>query len=191
MLGLLKYTSEDTYMQNPNFIFINASSNMITFSELIDELLSNINYNRGVLYGFSNKNPNLLFKKLTELASFTGSRHHVALQLHFPDAKKIKDIDSYGTENISVVIDKSRRKFAVPKKNIVRKAIDFLGENVQIQDAYMYEGKEGLRIIRQDGRMEILPGSIHLWCKVDQNVKNYLDWLMQNIYCPTTTGSST
>ena len=64
---------------------------MLTFSELIDELISNINYNRGVLYGFSNKNPNLLFKKLTELASFTGSRHHVALQLHFPDPKKIKD----------------------------------------------------------------------------------------------------
>lgn len=164
---------------------------MITFSELIDELISNINYNRGVLYGFSNKNPNLLFKKLTELATFTGSRHHLALQLHFPDPKKIKDIDSYGTENISVVIDKSRRKFAVPKKNIVRKAIEFLGENVQIQDAYMYEGKEGLRIVRQDGRMEILPGSIHLWCKVDQNVKNYLDWLMQNIYSHTTAGIST
>jgi hypothetical protein len=169
-------------MQNPNFIIINSSSNMITFSELIDELISNINYNRCVLHGFSNKNPNLLFKKLTELATFTGSRHHVALQLHFPDPKKIKDIDSYGTENISVIIDNSRRKFAVPKKNIARKAIDFLGENVQIQDAYMYEGKEGLRIVRQDGRIEVLPGSIHLWCKVDQNVKNYLDWLMQNIY---------
>jgi hypothetical protein len=55
----------------------------------------------------------------------------------------------------------------------------------------MYEGKEGLRIIRQNGRIEILPGSIHLWCKIDQNVKNYLDWLMQNIYDPNTGGIST
>jgi hydrogenase maturation factor HypF (carbamoyltransferase family) len=164
---------------------------MITFSELIDELISNINCNRGVLYGFSNKNSNLLYKKITELASFTGSRHHVALHLHFPDPKKINDIESYGTENISVVIDKSRRKFAVPKENIKGKAIDIWGDNVQIQDAYMYEGKEGLRIIRQDGRMEILPGSIHLWCKVDQNVKNFLDWLMQNIYSPNIAGFST
>ena len=34
---------------------------MITFSELIDELKSNINYNRDVLYAIS-KNPNLLYK---------------------------------------------------------------------------------------------------------------------------------
>jgi len=157
---------------------------MITFSELIDELKSNVDYNRDLLYGISEKNPNLLYKKLIELASFTGSRHHVTLQLHFPDPKKIKDIDSYGTENISVVIEKFRKKFTIHKENIVRKAIDFLGDNVQIQDVYMYEGKEGLRIIRQNGRIEILPGSIHLWCKLDQNVKNYVDWLMQNIYNP-------
>ena len=155
---------------------------MITFSELIDELISNINNNRDALYAFSKKNPNLLYKKLTELASFTGSRHYVALQLHFPDPKKIYDIDSFGTENISVVIEKTRRKFCLPKENIERKAIDFLGNNIQIQDAYIYEGKEGLRIISQNGRIEILPGSIHLWCKVDQNVKNYLDWLMTNVY---------
>jgi hypothetical protein len=164
---------------------------MIMFSELIDELISNIKYNRVILYAFSKNNPNLLYKKLIELASFTGSRHHVTLQLHFPDPKKIKDIDSYGTENISVVIEKFRKKFTIPKENIVRKAIDFLGDNVQIQDAYMYEGKEGLRIIRQNGRIEILPGSIHLWCKVDQNLKNYLDWLMQNMYNPNTGGIST
>jgi hypothetical protein len=164
---------------------------MIMFSELIDELISNIKYNRDILYAFSKNNPNLLYKKLIELGSFTGSRHHVTLQLHFPDPKKIKDIDSYGTENISVVIEKFRKKFTIPKENIVRKAIEFLGDNVQIQDAYMYEGKEGLRIIRQNGRIEILPGSIHLWCKIDQNLKNYLDWLMQNMYNPNTGGIST
>jgi hypothetical protein len=178
-------------MQSPNFIIINASSNTVTFSELIDELKSNVNYNRDLLHSVSKKNPNLLYNKLTELASFTGSRHFLVLQLHFPDPKKIKDIDSYGNENISVVIDKFRRKFTVPRENIRRKAIDLLGENIQIQDAYMYEGKEGLRIIRQNGRIEILPGSIHLWCKVDQNVKNYVDWLMQNIYSLNTGGNST
>ncbi|MFZ0895152.1 MAG: hypothetical protein WAZ77_11685 [Candidatus Nitrosopolaris sp.] len=174
----------------PNFVIVSASGNMITFSELIDELKSNINYNRDVLYAIS-KNPNLLYKKITELASFTGSRHQVALQLHFPDPNKIKDIDSYGAENISVVIDKFRRKFAVPRENIRRKAIESLGNEIQTQDAYMYEGKEGLRIIKEKGRIEILPGSIHLWCKVDQNVKNYVDWLMQNVYSPNTGGIST
>jgi len=157
---------------------------------LIDELLSNINYNRDVLYAIS-KNPNHLYKKITELASFTGSRHQIVLQLHFPDPNKIKDIDSYGSENVSVVIDKFRRKFAIPRENIRRKAIECLWNSVQTQDAYMYEGKEGLRIIKENGRIEILPGSIHLWCKVDQSVKNYVDWLMQNIYSHDTGGNST
>ena len=169
---------------------MDTSDNMITFSELIDEFRSNVDYNRDVFVALS-KNPNLLYKKLTELASFTGSRHHVTLQLHFPDPRKITDIDSYGTENISVVVDKFRKKFSVPKENITRKAIDFLGTEIQIQDAYMYEGKEGLRVITENGRTEILPGSVHLWCKVDKKVKNYVDWLTQIVYGPKSNEVST
>jgi hypothetical protein len=169
---------------------VDTSDNMITFSELIDEFRSNVDYNRDVFFALL-KNPNILYKKLTELASFTGSRHHVTLQLHFPDPRKITDIDSYGTENISVVVDKFRKKFSVPKENIKRKAIDFLGTDIQIQDAYMYEGKEGLRVITENGRIEILPGSVHLWCKVDKNVKNYVNWLMQIVCSPKSNGVST
>lgn len=175
---------------NRNSTITDPSDNMITFSELIEELRSNVEYNRDVFIALS-KNPNLLYKKLTELTSFTGSRHQVTLQLHFPDPKKITDIDSYGRENISIVIDKFRKKFSVPKEDIKRKAIDFLGTNIQIQDAYMYEGKEGLRVIRENGRTEILPGSIHLWCRIDKSVKNYVDWLMQIVYSPKTNGIST
>jgi hypothetical protein len=156
---------------------------MITFSELIEELRSNVEYNRDVFIALS-KNPNLLFKKLTELVSFTGSRHQVTLQVHFPDSKKITEIDSYGTENISVVIDKFQKKFSVPKEDIKRKAVDFLGTDIQIQDAYMYEGKEGLRVIMENGRIEILPGSVHLWCKLDKSVESFVDWLMEFAYTP-------
>jgi hypothetical protein len=62
-------------------------------------------------------------------------------------------------------------------------AIKVLDNNVQAHDAYMYEGKEGVKIIVENGRIEVLPGSIHLWCKVDdEKLKNYVDWLMQNVY---------
>ena len=37
----------------------------------------------------------------------------------------------------------------------------------------MYEGKEGLKIIMDYGRIEILPGSVHLWCNIDENVKRF------------------
>ena len=156
---------------------------MILFSVLIEELRSNISINRDNLHRILRRSPNLAYQKLNELALFTGSRYNLNLQLHFPDPKKISDIDSYGTENIGIVVDKFRRSFSIPREEIKRMAIEFIGDNVQANDAYMYEGKEGVKVLLENGRMEILPGSIHLWCKVDNTkIINYVDWLSQNVY---------
>jgi hypothetical protein len=46
----------------------------------------------------------------------------------------------------------------------------------------MYEGKEGLKILIGEGRIEILPGSMHLWCRIDENLKKFCDWLMQEVF---------
>src|ERR671935_259712 len=140
---------------------------MILFSALIDELKSNIYNNRNTLKVILRKSPNSVYQQLNKLALFTGSRHNLTLQLHFPDSKKISDIDSYGTENIGIVVDKFRRTFPIPREEIKRMATEVIGNNVQAHDAYMYEGKEGVKVLLENGRMEILPGSIHLWCKVD------------------------
>ncbi len=156
---------------------------MVAFSTIYGELISNIRENRDIFISISSKsNLNLLYQKLTELASFTGSRHNVILQLHFPDPKKLKDIDSYGSENISVVTDKSIKKFRISTQVLRTNASRFLGSNIRVQDAYAYEGKEGLRVVSEKGRIEILPGSIHLWCKIDHNEIAFLDWLMENQY---------
>jgi hypothetical protein len=156
---------------------------MVLFSDLIKELRSNILANSKNLQRILNRSPNTAYQKINELASFIGSRYNLSLQLHFPNSKKISDIDAYGTENIGIVIDKFRRTFPIPREEIKQMAIKVLGNNVQAHDAYMYEGKEGVKIIVENGRIEVLPGSIHLWCKVDdEKLKNYVDWLMQNVY---------
>ena len=49
----------------------------------------------------------------------------------------------------------------------------------------MYEGKEGVRVVLPEGRLEILPGSVHFWCKIDSKVREYGDWLMDNLYSNT------
>jgi hypothetical protein len=104
----------------------------------------------------------------------------VILNLHFPDRKKIYDVENYGTENLGLVVDKFRKRFPIPREIIKQKAIEFLG-NVTPQDAYMYEGKEGLKILMDKGRIEILPGSVHLWCTIDENLKKFCDWLMNEV----------
>jgi hypothetical protein len=155
---------------------------MVLFSTLMDELRENIDYNKNILQLILNKDPNKAYQKINEISLFTGSRYNVNLQLHFPDSKKISYIESYGEENIGIVIDKLRKTFPIPRQSIKMKAIEIMGNNVQSQDAYMYEGKEGVKIIFEKGRIEILPGSCHFWCKIDERIRSYGDWLMKNVY---------
>jgi hypothetical protein len=153
------------------------------FSALVEELRSNMYNNRNALYMILKKSPTVAYQKINDLAGFTGSRYNLNLQLHFPDSKKIHDIDSYGTENLGIVVDKFRRTFPIPREDIKRKAIEVIGINIQAQDAYMYEGKEGIKLVLENGRIEILPGSIHLWCNVEEKkIQSYCDWLLQNVY---------
>ena len=81
---------------------------MVLFSDLFEELRRNIVANSKNLQRILNRSPNVAYQKINELAIFVGSRYNLSLQLHFPDSKKISDIDSYGTENIGIVVDKFR-----------------------------------------------------------------------------------
>ena len=153
----------------------------MSFSNLYSDLLFNIKFHDKQIKESLKKNPNLAYQLLNQLSEFTGSRYHVNLNLHFPDSKKIYDVEDYGTENLSMVVDKFRKTFPIPRDSIKQKAVEFLGD-VNPQDAYMYEGKEGLKILTPEGRIELLPGSIHLWCKVDENLKQFCDWIMQEVF---------
>lgn len=157
---------------------------MAAFSSLIDDLRCNIESNRYALAAALKRSPNIAYQKVNELALFVGSRHGVDLQLHFPVAGKISDVGSYGMENIGIVVDKFRKTFPVPREAVKQKAVEFLGSDAQPQDAYMYEGKEGVKVIMPGGRIEVLPGSVHFWCRIDKRVRLYADWLMENVYFP-------
>jgi hypothetical protein len=45
----------------------------------------------------------------------------------------------------------------------------------------MYEGKEGVRVILKNGRIEILPGSVHIWCLIDTYIESYINWLLAEV----------
>jgi hypothetical protein len=70
---------------------------------------------------------------------------------------------------------------------VKEKAIELLGSEARPEDAYMYEGKEGVKIVTPEGRIEVLPGSIHFWCKIDEKVSSFADWLVENVYFPDKT----
>ena len=154
----------------------------ITFSTLLQDLRSNIDYNRQVLESSLRTNPGVAYQKVNEITRFVGSRYHLNLQIHFPDHRRLSVIDSYGTENLGIVFDKHRKRFPIQREAVKKKALDLFAAS-RAEDAYMYEGKEGVRVTFAEGRLEILPGSIHLWCNVEnEGVKDYVDWLFENVY---------
>jgi hypothetical protein len=154
---------------------------MKRFSDIHSDLLYNLRYHKNELARDIEKNPNTAFQHINQISTFVGSKFKISLQLHFPNSSKILDVNSYGTENIGIVVDKFKKTFPIPRDLIKQAAKEMLGE-VTTQDAYMYEGKEGLKIIMKQGRIEILPGSVHLWCKVNQEISRFMDWLMDAIY---------
>jgi hypothetical protein len=157
---------------------------LVAFSALIDDLRFNVESNRDALAAALKRSPNLAYQKVNELALFVGSRYNVNLQLHFPAVGKISDISSYGTENVGIVVDKFRKTFPIPRETVKQKAVELVGSDARPQDAYMYEGKEGVKVVMPEGRIEVLPGSVHFWCRIDERVRAYADWLAENVYFP-------
>lgn len=157
---------------------------MDEFTSLITDLANNISSNMEFFRSSSITKPNLAYGKLNELSHFVGSRYNVNLEIHFPSSNKIYNTDDYGKENLSIVIDKFRKVFPIPREQIKKEAAN-LFNNAVITDGYMYEGKEGVKIVFDDkvrSRIEILPGSVHLWVRIDKDVEKFCNWLMLNVY---------
>ena len=157
---------------------------MDEFTSLVADLENNINNNMVFFKSMSIKKPTVAYNKLNELSNFVGNRYNLKLEIHFPNPNKIYETGDYGKENISIVIDKFRKVFPVPREQIKQEAAN-LFKNAKVIDAYMYEGKEGVKIVFDDkikSRIEILPGSLHLWIRIDERVEKFCNWLMRNVY---------
>ena len=150
------------------------------FSKIMEDLQFNFNTNRIFFEKYKKKNPSLVYSKINEIAHFVGSRYGIDLRIHFPDPAKIYLFDSYGKENIGIVVDRFKKNFSLPREIIKSKAIETI-QDANASDAYMYEGKEGVRILFKQGRIELLPGSIHIWSIVDDEIENYVNWIFNNV----------
>ncbi|MDE1766952.1 MAG: hypothetical protein KGI27_11895 [Thaumarchaeota archaeon] len=146
-------------------------------ADLRKELVSNMPQIRILL----KKNPAMAFTTINEIASKIGVKNGITLSLNFPQRGKIEDFESYGTENIGMVFQRNSRNFPIDRNLIKSKASEIL-DRPQVHDAYMYEGKEGVRVVLENMRLDILPASLHVWGKFDDKVKEFCNWLLINCY---------
>lgn len=156
--------------------FFDMSFTTIT-KDLQKELKSNLPQIRFLL----KKSEGIAYSKTTEIGFAVGKKYNIKLIVNFPHRGKINDFDSYGTQDLSIIVDQSKTNFPIKRQIIKEKAKEIFGD-VKVEDAYMYEGKEGVKVFLEKGRIDILPHSLHIWCKFSEKVTAYCDWLLDKVY---------
>jgi hypothetical protein len=153
----------------------------MSFSLISSKLQKELKSNNPQIRFLLKNSPAIAFTTINEIATNIGKKYNIKISINFPEKGKIEDFESYGTENIGFVFQRNSKTFSISRELIKSKASEMLG-NAQIQDAYMYEGKEGVRVIDDTFRLDILPSSLHVWGKINEGIKNFGDWLLENCY---------
>src|SRR5690348_17989749 len=68
------------------------------------------------------KSPALAFTTINEISTKVGKKYNLLLSINFPERGKIEDFESYGTENIGMIIDRFRKTFPIQRELIKSKA---------------------------------------------------------------------
>ena len=153
----------------------------MSFSAVTKELQGQLKSNLPQIMILLQKNPAMAYTRITEIGIGVGKKYNIQLLVNFPHENKINEFDYYGKRDLSIIVDRQKKNFPIERQIIKEKAKEIFG-NAQIDDAYMYEGKEGVRVTFDGGRIDILPHSLHIWCIFDEKVTSYCDWLLSKVY---------
>lgn len=153
----------------------------MSFSQITSKLQKELKSNNPQIRYLLKNTPGLAFATINEIATNVGRKYNIKVSLNFPERGKIDEYEAHGTENIGFVFDRNSRSFSISRDIIKSKASEILG-SVNIQDAYMYEGKEGVRVTHDSYRLDILPASLHVWGKITDEIRDFCDWLLEKCY---------
>ncbi len=151
------------------------------FSEIVLDLQQQLKRDLALIRFLLKKNPAMGYTKIVEIGKKVGKKYNINLVVNFPKAGRIDEYEMYGKRDLSLIIDYEKKRFPIDRNIIKEKAKEVL-EDIQIEDAYMYEDKEGVRVFTKDWKIDILPHSVHIWTEFDEKVTKFCDWLLENVY---------
>lgn len=151
------------------------------FSDIVLDLQQQLKRDLALIRFLLKKNPAMGYTKIVEIGKRVGKKYNINLVVNFPKAGRIEEYEMYGKRDLSLIIDYEKKRFPIDRNIIKEKAKEVL-EDIQIEDAYMYEDKEGVRVFTKDWKIDILPHSVHIWTEFDENVTKFCDWLLENVY---------
>ena len=151
------------------------------FSELTSDLQAQLKRDMAQIRCLLKKNQGTAYARIVEIGKEVGKKYNIKLIVNFPKEGRIDEFDMYGRRDLSLIIDYDRKRFPIDRELIKQKAKEILGD-IQTEDAYMYEDKEGVRVFTENWKIDILPHSLHIWTEFNENVTAFCDWLMENVY---------
>jgi len=154
---------------------------MMIFSELTSDLQVQLKRDMAQIRFLLKKNQGMAYARIVEIGKEVGKKYNIKLIVNFPKEGRIDEFDMYGKRDLSLIIDYDRKRFPIDRELIKQKAKETLGD-IQTEDAYMYEDKEGVRVFTKDWKIDILPHSLHIWTEFNENVTAFCNWLMENVY---------
>ena len=153
----------------------------VGFAEMADDLRRALAAAMAQVRLLLARSPATAYARIVEIGEGVGRRHGVRLVVNFPGRQKILDYSMYGRRDLSVIVDRERTRFPVPRDEVKAEASRLI-PGARTEDAYMYEGKEGVKVFHGGGRIDVLPHSLHIWCELTPEVSAYCGWLMERVY---------
>jgi hypothetical protein len=119
------------------------------------------------------------FEKINWIASEVGGRWGVLIQINFPPGQERPDVTRIGHRNLSILVNKTRKKFETVTEDEVKLAAQRMSP-LSFDPARF--GHEGFRAKLTSGQIDCLPSGVHLWCDITPEVLEFLDWIFVNGY---------
>jgi len=119
------------------------------------------------------------YEIVNRIASDVGTKWSVFIQLNFPPGQAGFSSSSLGHRNLTILVFRDRKKFANVSESEVKHAFDPLNPTSTDSAGFGYEG---FRVRLSNGRIDCLPGGVHLWCEITPEILGVLDWLFANAY---------
>ena len=151
------------------------------FSVIVSDLQNQLKRDLAQIRFLLKKNPAIGYSKIVEIGKNVGKKYNINLVVNFPKEGRIEEYEMYGKRDLSLIIDYEKKRFPIDREIIKEKAKEIL-QDIKIEDAYMYEDKEGVRVFTDDWKIDILPHSVHIWTEFDERVTKFCDWLLENVY---------
>lgn len=151
------------------------------FSKLTKDLQAALKRDLAQIRFLLKKNPAMAYARIVEIGKETGKRYNIKLVVNFPKEGRIEEYEMYGKRDLTLIIDYEKKRFPIDREIIKTKAKEVLGD-VNVQDSYMYEDKEGVRVFTDEWKIDILPHTLNVWTVFDDKVTEFCDWLMETVY---------